>query len=109
MREIASFDLVDDEDAVDDIYWNGSPNGGFSISSALTLIRNEVELNEVSLKKRRSIWRVSIPQKMRFFLWLAIQEHLMTNGNRFVRHLTEDPRCLVCGDWGCRRERGTCG
>uniref|UniRef100_A0A803MIA0 Uncharacterized protein n=1 Tax=Chenopodium quinoa TaxID=63459 RepID=A0A803MIA0_CHEQI len=38
--QIASFELVDDEEVVDEVYWNGTPSGGFSIRSAMELMKN---------------------------------------------------------------------
>ena len=98
LKLIAAHELVDDEEAVDEIFWNGAPSGGFTIGSAMNILKNN-ELNSMSDKgKWREVWSIPTPQRIRFFLWLAIQDRLMTNGNRFLRQLTSDPRCLVCGE-----------
>ena len=44
------------------------------------------------------IWKLSVPQRLRLFMWLCYQDRIMSNGNRFVRHLTDDPRCFTCGE-----------
>lgn len=97
LGEIASFDLIEDDEAIDDIFWNGSPSGGFSINSALNIIRNEEVVEEGEETRWKSIWKAPTPQKMRFFMWLANKERLMTNKNRFIRNIADDPRCMVCG------------
>lgn len=43
------------------------------------------------------VWRVKVPQRICFFMWLALRNRLMTNANRVVRGFTDDPSCLVCG------------
>lgn len=44
------------------------------------------------------MWGFEVSQKIRFFIWLTSQDPLMTNGNRFIRKLIDDPRCFVCGE-----------
>lgn len=44
------------------------------------------------------IWGAEVPQRIRMFLWLAAQDRLMTNVNHFLRKITNDPRCLTCGE-----------
>lgn len=96
LQEIVSHELVEDEEAIDEIYWNGSPSGGFTISSALNIIRNVEETEDDQSKKWALIWKAPVPQRVRLFMWLLIQDRLMTNGNRFIRTLTDDPRCKIC-------------
>lgn len=45
-----------------------------------------------------NVWKVRTPHRVRFFVWLALQDRLMTNANRFIRGLTDDPRCFFCGE-----------
>lgn len=98
LGEIASHELMEDEEAVDEIYWNGSTNGGFTLGSALSIIRNEESDSESQAFIWSDVWKVQVPQRIRLFLWLATQDRLMTNGNRFLRQITDHPRCLVCGE-----------
>ena len=97
VQEVLAHELVEDEDTVDEVYWNGSPSGGFSITSAMEIVRNDVHC-EVTDKSWQMLWKIPAPQRVRMFLWLAFQDRLMTNANRFLRNLTEDPRCYVCGE-----------
>lgn len=66
------------------------------IKSAMTLIRGmPVETTPTTWKH---LWRTQIPQRIKFFLWLVTHDRLMTNTNRYIRGLTNDPRCGLCGD-----------
>ena len=42
------------------------------------------------------IWRLKIPQRMRFFIWLVTHDCLMTNSHRVKRGLATDPNCRLC-------------
>lgn len=97
LQTIEAFELQEDEEAIDKIFWNGERLGGFSVKSALRIIRNEyVQLtgNSACWKK---VWRLQLPQRIKFFLWLLFHDRLMTNSNRFLRWITTDPRCFICG------------
>ncbi|CAN1130091.1 Putative ribonuclease H protein At1g65750, partial [Linum perenne] len=41
-------------------------------------------------------WRWKGPNRIRFFLWLAVQERLLTNSSRVHRHLADLATCPVC-------------
>ena len=75
-----------------------APSGGFTLGSAMKLVRStgEEEVNEDNNWK--VIWKLAVPQRLRMFMWLSYQDRLMSNANRFIRHLTDDPRCYVCGE-----------
>ena len=98
LGKIASHELVEDEEVADEIFWNGAPSGGFTLASALKIIRNDLEGDVDEVRGWKCMWRVEVPQRVRFFLWLASQDRLMTNSNRFIRKMADDPRCLVCGE-----------
>lgn len=98
LQKIAAYELVEDEEAIDEIFWNGSPSGGFALGSAMKLASspNEEEINEDNNWK--VIWKLLVPQRIRMFMWLSYHDRLMTNANRFIRQLSDDPRCYVCGE-----------
>lgn len=98
LGKIAAHELIEDEEVVDEIFWNEAPSGGFSLSSALKLIRNEAEPDIDEVRGWKHMWGINVPQRIRFFIWLASQDRLMTNGNRFIRKMTDDPRCFMCGE-----------
>lgn len=88
--------MTEDEEAIDTVYWNGSTSGCFTITSTLKIIRGELDLGAVA--NWNFVWKLQVPQRIRFFLWLALHNRLMTNVNRFIRKLSDDPRCLACGE-----------
>ena len=98
LQKIAAFDLIEDAEAIDEVYWNGSPSGGFTLGSAMKLVQANAETELAIDKNWKEIWQLAVPQRIRFFMWLSYQDRIMTNGNRFIRHLTDDPRCYVCGE-----------
>lgn len=83
LSEIASFEIINDDEAIDEIYWNGSPSGGFSLGSAMRQCESP-SLEQI--KGWKQIWSVAIPQRIRMFLWLAVQDRLMTNINRYSQN-----------------------
>ena len=97
LQRIMAYELVEDENADDEYFWNGSPSGTFTIKSALKILRNDEEMDEGQSKNWQVIWKAPVPQRVRFFLWLVFHGRVMTNAARFLRGLTEDPRCYVCG------------
>jgi len=94
LKAIAACEVTSRDDWNDELIWDGSTHGGFSVKSALTIIRNED--SEMSDGMWRTIWRLPIPQRMRFFLWLTAHDRLMTNALRVTRGLASDSRCKAC-------------
>ena len=39
------------------------------------------------------VWDWKAPERIRFFLWLATHRRLLTNAERYKRHLTQDSHC----------------
>lgn len=95
LQEVDSFELQTDEEAIDRIYWNRSDSGGFSIKFPLKIIRGEGRMGVQ--KCWAATWKVRALQKVRFFIWLALQVRLMTNENQIIRGFTNDASCLWCG------------
>ncbi|CAN1310611.1 Putative ribonuclease H protein At1g65750 [Linum perenne] len=74
--------------------WGVEKDGKFSIKSAYKLLH---ELPELPSPANWSVvWRWKGPNRIRFFLWLAMQERLLTNQCRKRRHMTEDISCPLC-------------
>lgn len=42
------------------------------------------------------IWRLKVPERIRVFLWLVSQQAIMTNEERFRRHIGVSNVCQVC-------------
>lgn len=96
VQQIDSYELVEDDEAIDRLFRNGTPSGKFTIKSALKIARGELDLG--ATENWNYVWKLPVSQRIRFFLWLVLHDRLMTNANRFIRKLTDDPRCLVCGE-----------
>lgn len=94
LKEIISHDIVADEEVVDEVFWSGFPSGNFTIKSAIKIIRNKDVLNISQTQNWREIWGISVPQRVCFFIWLVVHKRLTTNGVRFLRRMTDDPRCF---------------
>ncbi|CAN1164267.1 Putative ribonuclease H protein At1g65750 [Linum perenne] len=87
-------------DSGEDLWvWGGEADGRFSIKSAYNLIYSHPgALNPQSWK---TIWSWKGPNRTRLFLWLAIQEKLLTNSERLKRQMTPLGTCGFV-DWLCR-------
>ncbi|CAN1782241.1 Putative ribonuclease H protein At1g65750 [Linum perenne] len=82
-------------DRGDDMWvWGGEENGRFSIKSAYKLICNQHVTQR--LDPWKSIWRWKGPNRTRYFLWLAVQEKLLTNSSRVRRQMTDTGTCSFC-------------
>jgi len=64
------------------------------VKSALTAISNEGSETRDGFWKQ--IWKLQVPQRMRFFLWLTTHDRLLTNTHRVKRGLVDDPQCKGC-------------
>ncbi|KAA3478810.1 Beta-glucosidase 46 [Gossypium australe] len=72
-----------------------STTGVFSIRSAYwTLKENTWNPKEDNWKH---IWRYQGPQRVRFFLWLASKQKLLTNTERMRRGIGQSNACALCG------------
>lgn len=77
-----------------------TPTGLFSLSSAIRLLTDkegmENEMECPNVWKR--IWKWSGPQWVCTFLWLAAKGKLLTNFQRFKRHLAPSSFCCRCNN-----------
>ncbi|CAN1129678.1 Putative ribonuclease H protein At1g65750 [Linum perenne] len=74
--------------------WGLEKDGGFRIKSAYALIKESAGLDPNDFWKK--IWEWRGPHRVRHFLWLAGQDHLLTNSQRTKRKLANDPSCSLC-------------
>ncbi|CAN1797820.1 Putative ribonuclease H protein At1g65750 [Linum perenne] len=78
----------------DDLIWGPDPKGLFSIKSTYEVLSSIGKGNDGQLWK--IVWNWKGPNRIRFFLWLAAHNRLLTNGERKRRHLTSDDLCNHC-------------
>ncbi|CAA0834018.1 Unknown protein, partial [Striga hermonthica] len=80
----------------DDImYWGWSSDGRFTTKSAYEALFGTHNANTRRIWKE--VWSWTGPQRIRQFMWLIVKERLLTNGERFRRHLAESAACELCG------------
>jgi len=80
LKSIASFEINQDDEATHQLVWKGATNGGFFIKIALKLIRADIE--EVQDSIWQVTWRLQVPRRFKFFIWLVAHDRVMTNSNR---------------------------
>lgn len=95
LKQIQSFEVKEDTEAQDLVYWKGGTKGKFTIKSALRLMRHET--GTIDYGCWDLIWSSPTQQRVRAFLWLAFHDRLLGNLNRFKRKVTDDAKCCICG------------
>ncbi|KAL4284332.1 hypothetical protein GQ457_16G009900 [Hibiscus cannabinus] len=74
--------------------WRWGKSRTFTVCSAYQAIHNpSTTTNESHWSK---IWRLPVPQRIRVFMWLVFRQRLLTNAERFRRHLTLSDSCPLC-------------
>ena len=82
--------------------WHYDKHGSFTVKSAYKMLiatkqRREAWLDETSgssssnavEKSWKTLWKTSVPAKVRMFLWRLSKQSLPTNGVRMHRHMTD--------------------
>ena len=88
----------------DKMIWSGTKNGFFLVPSTYHLAKEtkERKMTKCSMGMYRSevwkmIWRLSVPNVEKVFLWGACHDILPTRENLRKRKIVEDPLCPICG------------
>ncbi|CAN1779642.1 Putative ribonuclease H protein At1g65750 [Linum perenne] len=79
----------------DDWIWSLETSGRFSIKSAYNLICETNSISDSPLWK--AVWHWNGPERIKYFLWLATMDKLLTNDARRRRGLCVDGSCRWCG------------
>ncbi|CAL1353808.1 unnamed protein product [Linum trigynum] len=75
-------------------FWSLTANGSFSASSTFKALQHQnPEVNQHYWKR---IWKLQVLERVRVFIWMAVQGKLTTNSIRKHRHLTQDDSCIEC-------------
>ncbi|CAN1192177.1 Putative ribonuclease H protein At1g65750 [Linum perenne] len=82
------------ESGEDQWVWGGETNGHFSIKSTYKLIYTQA--NSAAHDRWKLCWKWKGPNCICHFLWLTIQEKLLTNSERVKRHMTSNADCDHC-------------
>ncbi|CAN1786346.1 Putative ribonuclease H protein At1g65750 [Linum perenne] len=75
----------------DELIWGPDPKGIFSIKSAYVILAATDRSN--SDHRWKHVWNWQGPNRVRFFLWLAVHNRLLTNSERLRRHLCSNEIC----------------
>ena len=82
-------------DAEDDCpFWAPSSSGNFSVRTAYASLQVSVD-NDRRLPWAR-LWKWVGPQRIKVFMWLLLNNEVMTNVERNRRHVSSMTRCQVC-------------
>ncbi|CAN1243656.1 Putative ribonuclease H protein At1g65750, partial [Linum perenne] len=75
--------------------WRLEPNGKYSVKSGYLLATNRVDEEGDAIWAK--FWKWQGSQRVRQFLWVAVQNRLLTNAERHRhRHLTGNSNCGLC-------------
>jgi len=80
------------------LYWNGTPSGGFTVKSAMKIIRLQGETHQD--KAWHIAWKLPVSQRVGFFIWRALHDKVTINAIRVKRQMTVDASFPCCGNYG---------
>ena len=82
--------------AQDCVAWGESVDGEFSVKTAAAFLGRDMAPRPNWTAFYDRVWKVVAPERVRLFLWLVGNQALMTNAERFRRHLSDSDVCQVC-------------
>ena len=88
---IASIRVPCDEDGDDFLYWGTSKTGHFTIKYAFDLV--DGHRWDEDHPKWKVVWKWRGPERVNSFLWLVMNDKLLTNMERVRRHMTDIAMC----------------
>ncbi|CAN1346925.1 LINE-1 retrotransposable element ORF2 protein [Linum perenne] len=91
-------------DLEDEWKWRFATDGAFSVKSAYHAGRKSLHnlraprrnLRAINAKQWNWLWNLSLPPKIRFFIWRCVQGILSTQSNLHRRRCSPNPICQVC-------------
>ncbi|KAJ8434577.1 hypothetical protein Cgig2_008346 [Carnegiea gigantea] len=93
-EQITSIQVFQDADIKDTPFWRETSSGTFSIKSAMSLLRVYTPLERQDFWSK--LWSLKAPQRIKMFLWLVMQDAVLTNAVRVKRGFASDASCLIC-------------
>jgi hypothetical protein len=74
----------------DTLVWKFEPNGLFSVKSMYAIIN----FRGITLVHVHSVWKLKLPPKIHFFLWLVVHNKNLTRDNFVKRQSVDDLTCV---------------
>lgn len=90
LKQIQSYELKEDTEVQDLIYWQGNSKGKFSIKSTFRIMRNDSDAVDDNCWD--AVWSAPVQQRVRAFMWLVCHDRLLGNLNRYKRQMTDCPK-----------------
>jgi len=75
----------------DVVIWKFGGKGHFTVKS----VYNALTSNDNGLYEKK-IWKGKIPAKIKIFLWMVLNNAILTNYNMIKRNWSGDPACYFC-------------
>ncbi|KAJ1696613.1 hypothetical protein LUZ63_005125 [Rhynchospora breviuscula] len=72
--------------------WRWEPNGSFSSSSAYKVLPD----TGIRSHFHHKLWKIKAPSKVKIFLWLLLQDRLLTQANLMLRGWPAVQSCTMC-------------
>lgn len=80
----------------DRLSWGETKDGNFTVRSAYAFLTRDVSPRPWLGKLFDRVWKVQAPERVRVFLWQVVHQIIMTNVERYRRHISASALCQVC-------------
>lgn len=90
VNQISKIHLSQSDDVSDKQIWQPTSNGSFSVRSAYNVA---IACDNDSIMAWKGIWSFNIPPKLKIFAQTVAHGRLLTNMQRYSRHLCTTPFC----------------
>ena len=91
---LSLLDEVSLSEEEDHIVWNYTSSGRYEVQSLYAVI----SFRGVAPIYVSSVWKLRIPPRVQFFLWLVSNNRVLTRDNLAKRREVSDPTCLLCNE-----------
>jgi hypothetical protein len=88
---VSTVQLTDEED---EMVWQFTSKGIYSSQSLYKVI----SFRGIKQVHVPSVWNIKIPPRVHIFLWLLINNRVLTRDNLAKRRKLEDESCLLCSE-----------
>lgn len=76
------------------LLWSFTSSGKYSVQTLHAVINHRgVVPRFISV-----VWKIVIPPRVQFFLWLLLDNRLLTRHNLAKRQTVNDPSCIFCAE-----------